>query len=160
MNAGQIILEHDAKALELEDDVIEYRKAMEPKIVSTIHEVIAKSKDLDIYKNKDFYICYTFINDRMLRQPRLIVWARRSCPTPVYKTSVFKYHCNTGNLEFLWTLPDQILYYHIIKNAVHFLADKETEELAKFCMLNESGELLEWVKKENGNKKDAVIILN
>jgi hypothetical protein len=35
--------------------------------------------------------------------------------------------------------------------------DKECADLAKFVILMESGELLEWVKKENGEKRDAVI---
>ena len=37
------------------------------------------------------------------------------------------------------------------------IIDKETAELAKFVILMENGELLKWVKKENGEKIDAVI---
>jgi hypothetical protein len=48
------------------------------------------------------------------------------------------------------------LYYHIINNQLKYLNDKETAELAKFVILMERGELLQWVKKENGEKIDAV----
>lgn len=158
--AGQIILEHDLQRLDLEDDIIEYRRKMEADIVKTIHKVIEQSKNLDIYKNKDFYIVYTFTTDRVLRQPKPLVWARRSCPTPVYKQNVFKYHHQAGTYEFLWSIPDALQYMDIITNAPKYLQEKENHELVKFCLLMESGELLEWVKKENGNKKDAVILLN
>ena len=160
MKAGELILDHDAQRLDLEDDVSEYRKQMEPDVIKGIQAIIKKSKDQDIYKNKDFYICFTFTTDRVLRQPKPIIWARRSCPTPVYKTTVFKYHHVSGQLEFLWTLPDMLLYHSILKNSLEFLQDKETQELTKFCMLLESGELLNWVKKENGDKPDGVIFIN
>jgi hypothetical protein len=35
--------------------------------------------------------------------------------------------------------------------------DKNRKEIAQFVILDHTGELLKWVKKENGNKIDAVI---
>ena len=155
--AGQIILEHDAQRLDLEDDIIEYRRAMEPQIWEMILNTVEQSKNSDLYKNKNFYIVLLQSVDRVLRQPRNVVLARLSCPTPVYKQSVWKYQAGVGNLEFLWSIPDALLYYHILRNTTTFLADKETADIAKFVVLMESGDLLEWVKTENGEKKDAVI---
>lgn len=158
--AGQIILEHDAQQLGFEDDISEYRRAMEPDIIARLIDTANKSKDQDGYKHKDFYIVLITSNDRVLRQPKIITLARKSCPTPVYKQSVWKYRHVTGDLEFLWSIPDMILYYHIIKNQIKYLNDKETADIAKFVLLMESGELLQWVKKENGEKIDAVIKIN
>jgi hypothetical protein len=155
--AGQVILEHDALHLALEDDIIEYRRKMEPAIIKGIWETVEKSKILPIYAGKDFYICLTTTTEAVLRQPKTVVWARRSCPTPVYKQSVWKYHNSTGNLEYLWTIPDALLYHHIIRNQDQYLRDKECYQLAQFVILMESGELLEWIKRENGEKIDAVI---
>ena len=158
--AGQVILEHDSLALDFEDDIVEYRRAMEPDIMDRLHKTANATCFEDGYRSKDFYIVLITTNDRVLRQPRLTFLARKSCPTPVYKQSVWKYmHC-TGNLEFLWSIPDSILYYHIINNQTKYLTDKETEGLAKFVILMENGELLQWVKKENGEKIDAVIKIN
>lgn len=155
--AGQVILEHDALRLPFEDDVIEYRRKMEPAIIQGIWNTIAKAKDLPIYAGKDFYIVLTTTTDAVLRQPKIGVLARRSCPTPVYKQSVWKYMNASGMLEFLWTIPDAILYYYILRNQEKCLRDEECRELAQFVILMESGELLEWVKHENGDKIDAVI---
>jgi hypothetical protein len=155
--AGQVILEHDSQQNTLDADIIEYRRAIEPSIINTIRDTANQAKDKDAYKGKDFYIVLITTNDRVLRHPKITCLARKSCPTPVYKQSVWKYRSFTGDLDFLWSIPDAILYYHIINNQTKYLNDKETSDLAKFVILMESGELLEWVKKENGEKIDAVI---
>lgn len=158
--AGQIILEHDALGLQLEDDIIEYRRQMEPNIMSRLYDTALKSKTKDGYIGKDFYIVLITTIDRVLRQPKIIPVARKSCPTPVYKQSVWKFRHSSNQLEFLWSIPDVILYYHILRNKDRYLTDKETSDLAKFVVLMENGELLNWVKKENGEKIDAVIKIN
>lgn len=155
--AGQIIHEHDNLALDFEDDITEYRRAMEPDIMARIYNTAQNAKNQVGYAGKDFYIVLITTVDRVLRQPKIIPLARKSCPTPVYKQSVWKYKSFSDTLEFLWSIPDAILYYHILRNQVKYMEDKETSDLAKFVILMESGELLEWVKRENGEKKDAVI---
>lgn len=158
--AGQVILEHDSLRLDLEDDPIEYRKAMEPNLIQSLYDTGLKVKDHELYRGKDFYIVLVMTTCRVLRQPKFIPIARRSCPTPVYKQSVWKYRTKSGTLEFLWSIPSEILYYHILRNQVKYLSDKETADLAKFVILMESGEMLKWVKKENDHKIDAVIKIN
>ncbi len=155
--AGQIIVEHDAQQHTLDDDIIEYRRQMEPDILAMIYNTVEKSKCEPLYTNSDFYIVLLQTVDAVLKQPKNIVIARKSCPTPVYKQSVWKYRSLSDSLEFLWSIPDSLLYYSIVHNPTVYLQDKECAELAKFVILMESGELLEWVKKENGEKKDAVI---
>lgn len=155
--AGQQIVEHDGLALDLEDDVIEYRRQMEPDIINNIQATIENAKKHDLYKNKDFYVVMLSFIDRVLRQPVIKIFARRSCPTPLFKQSVWKYNHSSGSLDYLWTLPDSLVYYHIVREPAKFLGDKETADMAKFVLLDNSGELLEWVKKENGEKKDAVL---
>lgn len=154
---GQVIVDHENLALNLEDDIIEYRRSMEPDIVARIHDTVSKTKATDGYVNRDFYVVLITTTDRVLRHPKITLLSRKSCPTPVYKQSVWKYKTNTGNLEFLWSIPDAILYYHILRNKAKCLENKDTADLAKFVILMENGELLKWVKKENGEKIDAVI---
>src|ERR1700691_1288389 len=108
--AGQQILEHDALRLDFEDDIIEYRKSMEREIAENIRQTAEKTVNTPAYKGKDFYIVLLQTVDRVLRQPRSIVLARHSCPTPVYKQSVWKYHHESGSMEYLWSIPDEILY--------------------------------------------------
>lgn len=158
--AGKVVLEHDGLALDFEDDIIEYRRQMEPDIMARVHETAKKARADDGYRGKDFYIVLITTVDRVLRQPRIVLLARKSCPTPVYKQSVWKYRVSSDTLEFVWSIPDAILYYHILRNQPKYLNDKETSDIAKFVILMENGELLDWVKKENGEKIDAVIKIN
>lgn len=154
---GQQIVEHDALRLSLDDDIIEYRRAMEPEILKSIDNTIQKAVANPTYKDRDFYVVLIMMTDRVLKHFRYICVARLSCPTPTYKQAVWKYHHTSDSLEFLWSIPDKILYYHLLNNKEKYLQDKECSDLLKFVILMESGELLTWVKKENGEKKDAVI---
>lgn len=158
--AGQIILEHDLERLALEDDIIEYRKMMEVDVMKKVQDCALATSRHEGYINKDFYVVLIITADPILRQPKIITLARKSCATPVYKQSVWKYRHLVHDLEFLWTIPSQRLYYHILRNRTQFLSDKETQRLAQFVILMETGDLLKWVKKENGEKIDAVIKIN
>ena len=139
----------------MDDDVIEYRRPMEQEVLKNIEHTVKEALKSPIYTGKDFYIVLLFKVERIGSAPRTFVFARQSCPTPIYKQSVWKYHRNASSLEFLWSIPDMLLYYDVLRNG-HQLP-KEEQELFKFVTLMESGELLEWVKKENGEKIDAVI---
>ncbi len=155
--AGQKVLEHNSQWLEFEDDLIEYRKLMEPGLMKMVTDTAENSKDHPLYRGQDFYVVLMHVDARDLRQPINKCLARRSCPTPLFKQSVWKYRKGAGDLEFLWSIPSAILYYHILRNSKKYLEDKECAQLAQFVILMESGELLEWVKRENGEKIDAVI---
>jgi hypothetical protein len=155
--AGQILQEHDSMKIDLEDDVREYRRYMEKSTIEMVQETAEKASKQYPYTGKDFYVVYTFINDRVLLHPKRIVFARQSCPTPVFSQSVWKYRNAVGTLEYLWTIPGALKYWEIVHFPQRALSSKEKKQAAQFVLLMESGELLEWVKKENGEKIDAVI---
>lgn len=157
---GKILSDYRQQNHEVEDDVIEYRRMMEPKIRQEMHQkALIKSKE-NIYAGKDFYIVLKTFQDRMLMEAKYMIFTRLSCPTPVFKDSVFKYHHLSNTIEFLFCLPSELMYNYILKNQIKFLGDKETKQLAQFCILDSTGELLKWVIKENGNKPDALIKIN
>lgn len=160
MTVGSKIAQHNAKGLTLEDDVREYTNEMALAILAEIHQTIELAKKQPNYQNKNFYIVLVKNVDRVLGQPKFQTLARISCPTPVYKQDVFKYHHVSGELEYLWTIPDMYKYYHILHNKQKYYENQATRRLCKFVVLMETGELLKWVKKENGEKIDAVIQIN
>jgi hypothetical protein len=154
---GELLLEHRSKIHTMDDDVIEYRRAQEPALVKKIHDVAFQNKDKPQYINKDFYLVLIWVHEPVSGQKKPLVFSRISCPTPVFAQAVWKYRRNSGCLEYLWGLPHGMLYYHVINSGNKYLLDPETEHLAKTCFLMHTGELLDWVIKENGEKKDAVI---
>jgi hypothetical protein len=98
--------------------------------------------------------------ERIGNAVRTFVLARHSCPTPTYQQAVWKFNHESGTLEFMWSIPDKILYYYLLHNKTKLLADKQYADTVKFVILMESGELLDWVKRENNEKIDAVIKIN
>lgn len=157
---GAQIAEHNAKDIGLEDDVRAYTESMTPLLLHILHDTVEQSKKHPLYTNRNFYIVLVKNVDRILGQPKFQCLARRSCPTPVYKQDVFKYHYVSGDLEFLWCIPSAERYWHIIRNKQKYFEDKNTKRLAQFVCLMESGALLEWVKKENDELPDAIISIN
>ncbi len=156
---GSQVIDHNSLYKTLDDDVIEYRREMEKDVIGNINAVITQALIDPQYTNRDFYIVLLMKVERLGQAPRTFVFARLSCPTPTYKQSVWKYHHFSGHQEFLWSIPDKILYYHIVNNSQKYLQDHETVDLAKFVLLMESKELLEWVRRENGEQQDAVILI-
>lgn len=154
---GQQIQEHNDKGIPLEDDVREYTNALSGDLLRNLNETAFQASEHPLYKDRDFYVVLVKNVDKILGQPKFQIWARRSCPTPVYKQDVFKYHHLSGSLEFLWCIPSMERYWHIIRHKDKYFENKETRRLAQFVCLMESGELLKWVKKENGELEDAII---
>lgn len=154
---GQIITEHHAKYLDLEDDIQEYSRAWWKDIKVKVNECIFKTRQNPVYRNKDFYISIHLYKEKFTDAPRSLSVARLSCPTPVYKQIVYKHLRDVDKTEFLWSIPDKILYYDIINHSDKYLKDPKYADMAKFVILMESGELLKWIKKENGEKPDAVL---
>jgi len=55
----------------------------------------------------DFYIVVLFKKERHLTNiMRQMFFYRQSCPTPQYDQTVYKYHRDDDELEFLWVVPN------------------------------------------------------
>jgi hypothetical protein len=157
---GRRLKSHLDQNLQLEDDITEYRKQWERDVLKNLDETVAKALKVEAYQNRDFYVEQRLPMDHMAKAPISVIVARLSCPTPIHKQSAWKYVHREMRLQYMWTIPAPFLYYKIINNAPSFLKDPETSEIAKFCVLFSSGELLAWVKKECGEKQDAIITVN
>lgn len=157
---GEIVCENNDRNLSLEDHVREYSNAMQEMILKELHETAKQALKMPYYEGNDLYIELVKNINPLFGQPQFKYTPRKSCPYPVYKQDLFKYHHQTGVLEFLWCIPSQQRYYHILNNKQLYLQNKETARLAQFVILMESGKLKEWANKENGDLPDAVIMIN
>lgn len=155
------------QVLGLDDDIREYTLEETKELYGdTLLYAKLKTKEPKFYY-RDFYITLCIAPDPILKgydeqgnpiyKPKYIPFARVSCPTPVYRQIVYKYKHLIGDLEYIWTIPSQVRYFDILKNKQKYYDNKETRLLCQFVVLMESGELLNWAKKENGELPDAVI---
>ena len=116
-----------------------------------------KSKSNHVFNRTIKWINSTYQNPEKVIVGQL---QNESISVSGYKQDVFKYHHLSGELEFLWCIPSKERYWHIINNKYQYLSNKQTERLAQFVLLMESGALLKWAQRENGELPDAIISLN
>lgn len=155
---GMIVEENNAKNQELEDDPREYTIMMGRDVMRDIQVFADTVRKSDAFMGKDFYVVLVINGDRMLHEPKFqILPPRYSCPTPVYKQAVWKYHHASNELEYLWNIPSKERYYHILKHKNKYLTNKKWKAQAEMVLFMESGDLLKWVKKECGELPDAII---
>jgi hypothetical protein len=147
----------DMKLMDLDDDIREYSKEDLKNMLPMIIEGCRERKGTGKFKLNNIFITITPRVNKNKMKIEPFPFYRVSCPTPVYKQIVYKYISSSDSLEYLWTIPDKIKYYHILNNKQRYYENKETRRLCQFVVLMESGELLKWVKKENGEKPDAAI---
>jgi hypothetical protein len=82
--------------------------------------------------------------------------ARESCPTPFYEQSVYRFEHATGDLHYVWTVPDQDTCVYLVKNALS--VPSEEQQLLKFVIDFFDGSLLAKAKKYNGEEALTSII--
>lgn len=102
------------------------------------------------FKGKFFIVVLTK-NERLLPNVfRNYFFARRTCPTPDYDQSVFRYNNLTEDIEYLWTIPSQDACYHLLANAheVH----RDERELLSYIIDFKKGKLFNIAKRLNGEK--------
>ncbi len=94
----------------------------------------------------DFYIQVITKNEKLLPNVfRNYFAARRSCPTPDYDQTVFKYNKQTATVEYIWTIPSRDACHYLLANArdvvaeerhlLSFVASFETGDLGKQCLI-------------------------
>ena len=160
---GQQILENKLKFTTETGHVRDYSKAMGLQKMEDLQDFVTEvvAAKLDKFRNKNIYFVLVINLDKMLNEPKFQVMPpRESCPTPVYKQCVWKYHHASGDLEFLWDIPAKERYLDIIRHPGRYLTNKAWKKHAEWVLMMESGELLKFAKKENGDKQDAIISLS
>lgn len=91
----------------------------------------------------DFYIVVLFKKERLLHNVvRQYFFPRKSCPLPEFDQVVYKFHRNSGTLDFLWVVPDQA-------------ATVELPKIRALLPLEQQG-LLEHIEAFNSGKLDAL----
>lgn len=138
-------------------DPIEIQREMQKDYEKNIHECIIRAKkDLG---NIDFYIVVETKKERLLENVlRNYFFYRRTCPTPTYDQTVYKYHKEEDVIEFLWVLPskdtcelfrDNILQIH-----------PEERDLLNYILEFHEGTLLEKCKILNNEQKNNPLLIN
>lgn len=98
-----------AKALELANKTDEKidAHALQEEMNKTYMEELQKCVDQCTW-TEPFFVVVLLKKEQLLNNViRRYYVARRSLPTPQWDQTVWRYYPSTGNLEFVWTLPDE-----------------------------------------------------
>lgn len=99
----------------------------------------------------DFFIQVITKNEKLLPNVfRNYFAARRSCPTPDYDQTVFKYNREVGSVEYIWTIPSKDACLHLLRHAHEVV--QEERHLLSFVSMFERGDLAKLCMKLNGEQ--------
>lgn len=105
----------------------------------------------------DFYLVVITKKERLLENVlRNYFYFRRSCPTPEWDQTVYKYHRSADHIEFLWTVPSRDTCAIMLQNKAYVPA--EERELLNFVVQYEDGTLFRLAKKLNGEMADSPLL--
>ena len=76
--------------------------------------------------------------------------AKKACPTPFFDQTLYKYNSNTGDLVFMWVVPDIDTCIRFYEN--QHLITAEVADLAKFILQFLNGDLHRLCQKLNGEE--------
>jgi hypothetical protein len=107
--------------------------------------------------DKTFYISVITKKERLFDKVfRNYFIVRKTCPTPEYDQSVFRFEIPSEKLQYLWTLPDKDTYNHLSTNRMSVV--KEEYQLLSFVLSDMDGSLLRLAKELNGEKQDSILL--
>jgi len=87
------------------DEARSVRLEMEKDYIRKVENTIAEG--LKIY-DTDFFVVVEAKRERTMPNViRNFILHRRSCPTPHYGQTVYKYHRQQDKVEFIWIVPDK-----------------------------------------------------
>lgn len=103
----------------------------------------------------DFFIVVdTKTEPLMPNVMRSSFFGRLTCPTPTYDESIYHYHRQTEQLEYIWTVPSKDTCEFLRENAL--LTHPSQRQLLGFVMGFYDGSLLARCKQLNNEKEDIL----
>ena len=145
---------------ELLDDPREYSKMMQKQALANLNDAIAKAVVHPKYKDKNFYVELRVSTESVKGSVRTKPYVLLACPSARFGSSVWKYHHESGTIEYLWSIPGQKEYYAMMEDPLGYINQGGIRETLKYAFMLKDGSLLKLIQKENGYKKDGLIILD
>jgi len=100
---------------------------------------------------KDFYIVVLVKKERHLQNIiRQYFFYRQSCPTPEYDQTVYKYHRKNDDLEYLWTVANNVSCIALVSDLQSGALHPDHERLANMAEAFMNRRLDAYAAKLNG----------
>ena len=110
--------------------IIDTRKEMEKKYIPELEKCIQNHRHWII----PYYVVVILKRERlMINVIRQYFTARQSLPTSDYDQTVYKYFPSSGDLKYLWTVPDRNTVFEMLTKET--VIPEEQKQLLRFCKL-------------------------
>lgn len=107
----------------------------------------------------NFYIVVITKQERIMKNViRNYFLCRGSCPTPDNDQIVYRYEKGSGEIKFLWAVPNKDTVHYLINNAL--LLPPEEKQLLDFSLQFKDGSLLRLSKTLNNEQPDSNILIS
>lgn len=104
-------------------NVVDMQREMQKHVLKEISDIIDRHK----HYADTYYILYILRKERLIPNAiRNMFVVRKTRPKPDYDTSLFEYNNKSGNLKFLWSIPDEETCQYLLLNK-EYLRDDERE---------------------------------
>ena len=121
----RLLSQQEEPAFEAPEYQREMHKTFEENITEAVRRGLKLGRDV-------FYIVVLFRKDRLMSNVvRQQFFPRITCPTPDYDQTVYRYSKATGDLEYLWTVPDQASTQLLLFQGGDL--PEEYKQLSQFC---------------------------
>lgn len=134
-----------------EISVIEQQKQMQSEYMKYLLTSI--DEGFNLYRTSFFVEVQTKNEKLMPNVFRNYFIHRRSCPSPNYDQSVFRYNVDKGQVEYLWTVPSRDVCFHLKDNAT--LVSHDEKDLLGFVLKFADGTLFKMCKHYNDEKPNS-----
>lgn len=105
----------------------------------------------------DFFIVVLTKNEKLLDNVfRNYFFARKTCPTPDYDQSVWKYDAANEQIHFIWVIPSREASFHLKENALQVVPEEQV--LLQFVLQFADGTLYKLCKKLNGESDTNLLV--
>jgi hypothetical protein len=136
-------------------DPIELQQSMQENYFSNLLECISNNQN---NYQKHFFIVVITKNERLMPNVfRNYFYARKTCPTPDYDQTVWRYDKSSDELEYLWTIPSRDTAIHLKMHALEVAQDEK--ELLRFVLEFADGTLFKVAKHYNNEEADSPLLL-
>lgn len=138
-SARELLLKPDLK-----QGIVDTQREVDKEYFQEIEKCV-KSKPHRAW-TKPWYVIVLHKKERLLENiVRRYFLGRQSLPTPQFDQTVWRYYPMTGNLEFIWCLPDEQISQQIILDPLSY--GSEYDHLKKFVLAFIGGTLYDPFQK-------------
>lgn len=141
------------------NELIDVQRTLQKKYIDRLVGSVDQFKKIHPDHQKDFFIEVITKPERLFRNyPRTYFVGRKTCPTPFYDQSVYRYNWKDDNIEYLWSLPDLDNANYLASHCL--TVPEELKQLMGFVMDYYNGDLFKRCKQLNGEQLGSNLLEN